>query len=64
MCVIVACDPGWGDCDADVTTILNNLSHPFWSGIPNVLYGWCDCTANGNCNYHESGMGVWRFWVR
>jgi len=46
------------------TTILNNLSHPFWSGIPNAQYGWSDCTANGNCDYQESGYGVWLLWVR
>ena len=46
------------------TTILNNLNHPFWAGIPNVEYGWSDCTANGDCNYEESGYGVWLFWVR
>ena len=46
------------------TTILNNTSHSFWSGISNVKYGWSDCTANGNCNYQESGYGVWLFYVR
>ena len=46
------------------TTILNNLSDSFWSGIPNVQYGWSDCTGNGNCDYHESGYGVWLFYVR
>ncbi len=46
------------------TTILNDMSHSFWSGISNVRYGWADCTANGNCSYHESGAGVWLFWVR
>jgi hypothetical protein len=45
-------------------TILNDLSHSFWSGIPNVEYGWSDCTADGWCAYHESGAGVWLFWVR
>ena len=45
-------------------TLLNNLTDPFWSGIPNVRYGWTDCTANGNCDYHESGLGVWLFYVR
>ncbi|MEC7987435.1 MAG: MopE-related protein [Myxococcota bacterium] len=46
------------------TSILNDLSHSFWSGIPNLVYGWSDCTNNGNCNYHESGYGVWLFYVR
>ena len=46
------------------TTILNDLNHSFWSGISNVQYGWSDCTANGNCDYHESGYGVWLFYVR
>ena len=46
------------------TGILNNLNDPFWGGIPNVNYGWSDCTYNGNCDYHESGYGVWLFWVR
>ncbi|MBI4702126.1 MAG: hypothetical protein HY744_13415 [Deltaproteobacteria bacterium] len=46
------------------TTILNNMGHPFWTGVANVRYGWSDCTANGNCNYHESGFGVWLFFVR
>ena len=46
------------------TTILNNTGHSFWSGISNIKYGWSDCTANGNCNYHESGYGVWLFYVR
>ncbi|MCB9795070.1 MAG: hypothetical protein H6741_20405 [Alphaproteobacteria bacterium] len=46
------------------TTILNDMAHSFWSGIPNIPYGWSDCTANGNCDYHESGYGVWLFWVR
>jgi subtilisin-like proprotein convertase family protein len=44
--------------------ILNDLSNPFWNGIPNVKYGWSDCSADGNCNYQESGYGVWLFWVR
>ena len=46
------------------TTILNDMTHPLWAGIPNLPYGWTDCTANGNCDYHESGMGVWLFFVR
>jgi hypothetical protein len=46
------------------TTILNDLSHSFWDGIDNKRWGWSDCTANGNCNYHESGYGVWLFYVR
>lgn len=46
------------------TSILNDPAHSFWSGIPNAKYGWSDCTANGNCNYHESGYGVWLFYVR
>ena len=46
------------------TAILNNLAHSFWAGIPNLPYGWSDCTANGDCNYHESGMGVWLFYVK
>ena len=46
------------------TTILNDTSHSFWAGIPNLPYGWTDCTGNGNCNYHESGYGVWLFWVK
>ena len=46
------------------TSILNNLSHSFWNGIPNLVYGWSDCTNNGNCDYHESGYGVWLFYVR
>jgi large repetitive protein len=46
------------------TTILNDMSHSFWDGIPNIPYGWSDCTNNGNCNYHESGYGVWLFYVR
>ena len=45
-------------------TILNNMSHSFWDGIDNIPYGWSDCTANGNCDYHESGLGVWLFYVR
>ena len=55
---------GYNSLHYDQTTILNDLSHSFWSGIPNVEYGWSDCTNNGNCNYHESGMGVWLFYVR
>ena len=46
------------------TTILNNLQHTFWTGIKNVRMGWSDCTANGNCDYRNSGYGVWMFWVR
>lgn len=46
------------------TTILNDMYHAFWVGIPNLPYGWSDCTANGNCNYNESGYGVWLFYVR
>jgi hypothetical protein len=46
------------------TTILNDLDHDFWDGIPNLPFGWSDCTNNGNCDYHESGMGVWLFYVR
>jgi hypothetical protein len=46
------------------TTILNDTSHSFWTGIANLPYGWSDCTADGNCNYHESGYGVWLFWVK
>jgi hypothetical protein len=46
------------------TTILNDLGHSFWSGIANINYGWSDCTADGNCDYHESGYGVWLFYVR
>jgi hypothetical protein len=46
------------------TTILNDMGHSFWDGIPNIPYGWSDCTNNGNCNYHESGYGVWLFYVR
>jgi hypothetical protein len=43
---------------------LGNMNDTLWSGIPNVRYGWSDCTNNGNCNYHESGLGVWLFWVK
>ena len=43
---------------------LGNMADPLWAGIPNVRYGWSDCTNNGNCNYNESGMGVWLFWVK
>jgi len=46
------------------TTILNDSGHSFWGGIANLPYGWSDCTNNGNCDYHESGYGVWLFWVR
>jgi hypothetical protein len=45
-------------------TILNDTSHSFWTGIPNLPYGWSDCTNDGNCDYHESGYGVWLFWVK
>ena len=45
-------------------SILNDMSHSFWDGIENIPYGWSDCTANGNCDYHESGLGVWLFYVR
>ena len=55
---------GYGSLPYGQTTILNNLNDPFWAGIPNVKYGWSDCTYNGNCDYHESGYGVWLFWVR
>jgi hypothetical protein len=43
---------------------LNNMSDSLWAGIPNPRYGWSDCTANGDCDYHESGLGVWLFYVR
>ena len=46
------------------TTILNDMSHSFWTGISDPREGWSDCTANGNCDYRESGMGVWLFYVR
>jgi hypothetical protein len=46
------------------TEILNHIDHPFWAGIPNLPYGWSDCTADGNCDYEESGFGVWLFYVR
>jgi hypothetical protein len=46
------------------TTILNDTSHSFWTGITNLPYGWSDCTADGDCSYHESGYGVWLFWVK
>ena len=46
------------------TTILNDMSHSFWTGISDPREGWSDCTANGNCSYHESGNGVWLFYVR
>ncbi len=46
------------------TTILNDTTHSFWSGISNLPEGWSDCTNNGECDYHESGYGVWLFWVK
>ncbi len=46
------------------TTILNNLKHSFWTGVTYPRKGWSDCTANGNCDYRNSGYGVWLFWVR
>ena len=46
------------------TTILNDLTHSFWSGMTDPGWGWSDCTADGNCDYHESGYGVWLFYVR
>ncbi|MCB9758594.1 MAG: hypothetical protein H6739_02015 [Alphaproteobacteria bacterium] len=54
----------YGNLPYGQTTILNDMAHSFWSGIPNMPYGWSDCTANGNCDYHESGFGIWLFWVR
>ncbi len=55
---------GYNSLPYGETTILNNMSHSFWEGISNPRYGWSDCTANGNCSYHESGMGIWLFFVR
>ncbi|MFT4974437.1 MAG: hypothetical protein ACI8S6_000319 [Myxococcota bacterium] len=55
---------GYDSLPYDKTTILNDLSDSFWKGIPNAEYGWSDCTADGNCTYHESGLGVWLFWVQ
>ncbi|MFT5584634.1 MAG: hypothetical protein ACI9VR_002219 [Cognaticolwellia sp.] len=46
------------------TTVLNDLTHSFWTGMSSPEEGWNDCTANGNCSYHESGFGVWVFHVR
>ena len=55
---------GYGSLPYGQVGILNNLNNSFWDGIPNKQYGWSDCTYNGNCDYHESGYGVWLFWVR
>ncbi len=55
---------GYDDLPYGQTTILNDLTHSVWQGIPNVVYGWSDCTANGNCAYHESGMSIWLYYAR
>jgi subtilisin-like proprotein convertase family protein len=63
-CVGCTSNGAYGSLPYGQTTILNNLGHPFWDGIEHVAYGWSDCTNNGDCDYHESGYGVWLFWVR
>ena len=55
---------GYDKLEYGQTTILNNLKHSFWTGVPTPRKGWSDCTANGNCDYRNSGYGVWLFWVK
>jgi len=65
-CCVGCTDSGgyYGNLAYGQTTILNDTSHSFWAGIPNLPYGWSDCTRDGDCNYEESGYGVWLFWVK
>ena len=60
----IASGNGYNTLPYGQTSILNDMSHSFGEGIPHVPYGWSNCTATGNCDYHNSGYGVWLFWVK